>query len=168
MSKSVKELDRNDVTTDYMDNVLQLMDRFSNSDMTQLKVEVEGFKVSLQREVKEIIQTISSVQPSVTEVVPVTQTQIVSVNNEGVEVSSTNNLKEVKAPLVGTFYSSNEPGGKPFVSVGDTVKKGQVLCIVEAMKVMNEIESPYDGVVKDIMVENEEAIGFNQVLMRIE
>lgn len=103
-----------------------------------------------------------------TEVVPVTQTQIVSVNNEGVEVSSTNNLKEVKAPLVGTFYSSNEPGGKPFVSVGDTVKKGQVLCIVEAMKVMNEIESPYDGVVKDIMVENEEAIGFNQVLMRIE
>ena len=74
----------------------------------------------------------------------------------------------MKAPLVGTFYSSNEPGGKPFVSVGDTVKKGQVLCIVEAMKVMNEIESPYDGVVKDIMVENEEAIGFNQVLMRIE
>ncbi len=93
MSQSVKELDRNDVTTDYMDNVLQLMDRFSNSDMTQLKVEVEGFKVSLQREVKEIIQTISSVQPSVTEVVPVTQTQIVSVNNEGVEVSSTNNLE---------------------------------------------------------------------------
>ena len=153
---------------DYMDQVLQLMDRFSDSDMTQLQVEVEGFKISLQREVKEIIQTVTQTQPKVAEVVPVTQTQIVAVNNETIEVSSSTGGKEVKAPLVGTFYSSNEPGGKPFVSVGDTVKKGQPLCIIEAMKVMNEIESPYDGVIKEIKVQNEEAVGFNQVLMIIE
>lgn len=153
---------------DYMDQVLQLMDRFSDSDMTQLQVEVEGFKVSLQREVKEIMQTVSQTPSKITEVVPMTQTQIVAVNNETVEVSSSMNGKEVKAPLVGTFYSSNEPGGKPFVSVGETVKKGQPLCIIEAMKVMNEIESPYDGVIKEIKVQNEEAIGFNQVLMIIE
>ena len=57
---------------------------------------------------------------------------------------------------------------KPFVSVGDTVKKGQPLCIIEAMKVMNEIESPYDGVIKEIKVQNEEAVGFDQILMVIE
>ena len=89
-------------------------------------------------------------------------------NNETIEVSSSTGGKEVKAPLVGTFYSSNEPGGKPFVSVGDTVKKGQPLCIIEAMKVMNEIESPYDGVIKEIKVQNEEAVGFDQILMVIE
>ena len=155
MSQSVKVVDNDKVKSDYMDQVLQLMDRFSKSDMTQLQIEVEGFKVT-------------PIQPSLTEVVPVTQTQIVSVNPESVEISSTTPTKEVKAPLVGTFYSSNEPGGKPFVSVGDTVKKGQVLCIIEAMKVMNEIESPYDGIIKEINVENEEAIGFDQVLMRIE
>jgi len=168
MSQSVKVVDNDKVKSDYMDQVLQLMDRFSKSDMTQLQIEVEGFKVSLQREIKEIVQTVTPIQPSLTEVVPVTQTQIVSVNPESVEISSTTPTKEVKAPLVGTFYSSNEPGGKPFVSVGDTVKKGQVLCIIEAMKVMNEIESPYDGIIKEINVENEEAIGFDQVLMRIE
>ncbi len=153
---------------DYMDQVLQLMDRFSQSDMTQLQVEVEGFKISLQREVNEIIQTVAPVPPKVADIIPVNQTQIVAVNNETIEVSTSTSDKAVKAPLVGTFYSSNEPGGKPFVSVGDTVKKGQPLCIIEAMKVMNEIESPYDGVIKEIKVQNEEAIGFDQVLMIIE
>lgn len=161
---SIKDKKKND----YMDQVLQLMDRFSDSDMTKLQVEVEGFKVSLQREIKEMVQTVNPVQPKVADIMPMNQTQIVSVNNETIEVTTSSNGKEVKAPLVGTFYSSNEPGGKPFVSVGDTVKKGQPLCIIEAMKVMNEIESPYDGVVKEIKVQNEEAVGFDQVLMIIE
>ncbi|MDO4926142.1 MAG: acetyl-CoA carboxylase biotin carboxyl carrier protein [Turicibacter sp.] len=161
---SIKDKKKND----YMDQVLQLMDRFSDSDMTKLQVEVEGFKVSLQREIKEMVQTVNPVQPKVADIMPMNQTQIVSVNNETIEVTTSSNEKEVKAPLVGTFYSSNEPGGKPFVSVGDTVKKGQPLCIIEAMKVMNEIESPYDGVVKEIKVQNEEAVGFEQVLMIIE
>ena len=161
---SIKDKKKND----YMDQVLQLMDRFSDSDMTKLQVEVEGFKVSLQREIKEMVQTVNPVQPKVADIMPMNQTQIVSVNNETIEVTTSSNEKEVKAPLVGTFYISNEPGGKPFVSVGDTVKKGQPLCIIEAMKVMNEIESPYDGVVKEIKVQNEEAVGFDQILMIIE
>lgn len=160
---SIKDNKKND----YMNQVLQLMDRFSDSDMTKLQVEVEGFKVSLQRETKEMVPMTHSNQSKVVDVIPM-QTQIVSVNNETVEVTNAHNEKQVKAPLVGTFYSSNEPGGKPFVSVGDTVRKGQPLCIIEAMKVMNEIESPYDGVVKEIKVQNEEAIGFDQLLMIIE
>ena len=153
---------------DYMNQVLQLMDRFSDSDMTKLQVEVEGFKVSLQRETKEMIEVAHAGQLKTVDMVPINQTQIVSVNPETIECTTSNHEKQVKAPLVGTFYSSNEPGGKPFVSVGDTVKKGQPLCIIEAMKVMNEIESPYEGVVKEIKVQNEEAVGFDQLLMILE
>lgn len=152
----------------YMNQVLQLMDRFSDSDMTKLQVEVEGFKVSLQRETKEMIEVAHAGQLKTVDMVPINQTQIVSVNPETIECTTSNHEKQVKAPLVGTFYSSNEPGGKPFVSVGDTVKKGQPLCIIEAMKVMNEIESPYEGVVKEIKVQNEEAVGFDQLLMILE
>ena len=73
----------------------------------------------------------------------------------------------VTSPLVGTFYSSPSPDAKPFVSVGDSVKKGQVIAIIEAMKLMNEIESDYDGVVTEILIKNEETVEFGQPLFRI-
>ena len=78
-----------------------------------------------------------------------------------------NSDKIVVSPLVGTFYSSASPEAESFVKVGDTVKKGQVLGIVEAMKLMNEIESEYDGVVEEIMVGNEEVVEYGQPLFRI-
>ena len=78
-----------------------------------------------------------------------------------------NSDKIVVSPLVGTFYSSSPPEAESFVKVGDTVKKGQVLGIVEAMKLMNEIESEYDGVVEEIMVGNEEVVEYGQPLFRI-
>ena len=73
----------------------------------------------------------------------------------------------VKSPIVGTFYRSAEPGAKPFVSVGDTVKKGQVLCIIEAMKLMNEIDSEYDGEVTSIYIENGQAVQYGERLFAI-
>lgn len=78
-----------------------------------------------------------------------------------------NSDKIVVSPLVGTFYSSSSPEAESFVKVGDTVKKGQVLGIVEAMKLMNEIESEYDGVVEEVMVGNEEVVEYGQPLFRI-
>ena len=78
------------------------------------------------------------------------------------------NVKTVTSPLVGTVYMAPAEGEEPFVSVGDVVKKGQVLAIVEAMKLMNEIESEYDGVIKEICVNNEEAVEFGQKLFVIE
>lgn len=74
----------------------------------------------------------------------------------------------VKSPLVGTFYAAPSEDAKPFVKVGDTVKKGQTLAIVEAMKLMNEIESEFDGVVTEILVENEENVEYGQPLFRIQ
>ena len=74
----------------------------------------------------------------------------------------------VTSPLVGTFYAAPSEDAKPFVKVGDTVSKGQTLAIVEAMKLMNEIESEYDGVVTKILVKNEEAVEYGQPLFRIQ
>ena len=75
---------------------------------------------------------------------------------------------EIKAPLVGTFYVAPSEGAEPFVSVGDKVKKGQVIGIVEAMKLMNEVESEYDGTVAAILVENGEMVKYGQPLMVIQ
>ncbi|HXC38129.1 MAG TPA: acetyl-CoA carboxylase biotin carboxyl carrier protein [Burkholderiales bacterium] len=73
--------------------------------------------------------------------------------------------KLVKSPMVGTFYRASSPDAKPFVEVGDTVKKGQIVCIIEAMKLMNEIECDHDGVVKAIMVENGQPVEYGEPLI---
>jgi acetyl-CoA carboxylase biotin carboxyl carrier protein len=77
-------------------------------------------------------------------------------------------LLEVKSPMVGTFYGSPEPGTKPYVAVGAKIKKGQILCIIEAMKIMNEIESEFSGVVKEVIVEDAHPVEYGQVLFRID
>lgn len=75
--------------------------------------------------------------------------------------------KFVLSPLVGTFYAAPAEDAEPFVAVGDTVKKGQTLAIVEAMKLMNEIESEYDGVIEEVLVENGRPVEYNQPLFRL-
>ena len=77
------------------------------------------------------------------------------------------NLKEVLCPMVGTFYAAPSQDDDPFISVGDTVKTGQVIGIVEAMKLMNEIRSEYSGVVEEILVQNEQLVEYEQPLIRI-
>ena len=75
---------------------------------------------------------------------------------------------EVKSPMVGTFYGAPEPGAKPYVSVGSRVAKGQTLCIIEAMKIMNEIESEYSGVIKEVLATDAHPVEYGQVLFRID
>ncbi len=95
---------------------------------------------------------------------PETLSKPVSEKEEHIDIGSD---KVVTSPLVGTFYSAPSPEADPFVQVGDTVKKGQVLGIIEAMKLMNEIESEYDGVVEAVLVENENVVEYGQPLFRI-
>ena len=83
------------------------------------------------------------------------------------EAKSDVNVKTITSPLVGTFYAAPSPDDAPFVSVGDTVKKGQVIGIVEAMKLMNEIESEHDGVITEIMVNNGDMVEYGQVLIKV-
>lgn len=75
---------------------------------------------------------------------------------------------DVKSPMVGTYYKSPEPGGKAYVAVGDRVAKGQIVCIIEAMKIMNEIESEYSGVVREILVQDSQPVEYGQVLFKID
>src|SRR4051812_6298016 len=76
-------------------------------------------------------------------------------------------LLEVKSPMVGTYYQSPEPGGKAYVVAGDRVKSGQIVCIIEAMKIMNEIESEFSGVIREVLVQNAQPVEYGQVLFRI-
>jgi acetyl-CoA carboxylase biotin carboxyl carrier protein len=77
-------------------------------------------------------------------------------------------MLEVKSPMVGTYYGAPEPGAKPYVAVGDRVQKGQTLCIIEAMKIMNEIESEFTGVVKETLAQDAQPVEYGQVLFRID
>ena len=74
----------------------------------------------------------------------------------------------LNSPMVGTFYRAPSPGAEPFVKVGDTVKKGQVVCIIEAMKLLNEVEADADGVVREVCVENGQPVEFGQALFILE
>ena len=76
-------------------------------------------------------------------------------------------VHEVHSPMVGTFYRSSSPGGAPFVEVGDSVRKGQVICIIEAMKIMNEIEADVDGEVTKIHIPNGQPVEFSEILFSI-
>ena len=75
---------------------------------------------------------------------------------------------EIKSPMVGTFYTAPEPGAKPYVVVGDRISKGQIVCIIEAMKIMNELESEFSGVVREISVNDSHPVEYGQVLYRID
>jgi acetyl-CoA carboxylase biotin carboxyl carrier protein len=77
-------------------------------------------------------------------------------------------LLEVKSPMVGTYYGAPEPGAKPYAVAGDRIKKGQVLCIIEAMKIMNEIESEFDGILREALADNAHPVEYGQVLFRID
>ncbi len=77
-------------------------------------------------------------------------------------------LLEIKSPMVGTFYGAPEPGAKPYVAVGDRITKGQVVCIIEAMKIMNELESEFAGVVREVQATDSHPVEYGQVLFRID
>jgi acetyl-CoA carboxylase biotin carboxyl carrier protein len=97
-----------------------------------------------------------------------TPAESASLNEAARAESAKSRWLEVKSPMVGTYYSAPEPGAKPYLSVGERISKGQILCIIEAMKIMNEIESEFDGVVTEILAQNSHPVEYGQVLFRID
>ena len=85
-----------------------------------------------------------------------------------IETPERDNLLEIKTPMVGTFYRSPAPDAKPYVKEGDRVTRGQTVCIIEAMKIMNEIESEYDGILVEVLVQDAQPVQFGQTLFYIE
>lgn len=145
------------------EKMIELIKAVSDSNLTQFQIEEDGFKLSMKtdKQPKVVVQKQESVPK-----------EIQSVAIDEIKPAEQKEIKKaegnvVKSPLVGTFYSASSPDSAPFVKVGDTVKKGQVLGIVEAMKLMNEIESEFDGVVKEIQIENEQVVEYGQPLFVI-
>ena len=143
------------------ENLIQLIKTVSSSELTEFSMKDGDFKVSMNK--KKEVQIVADGKMAAE--IPVFTAQTVAPEKESVESEPEGN--QVKAPLVGTFYSASAPDAAPFVKVGDTVKKGQVLGIIEAMKLMNEIESEYEGVVEAILVENGQMVEYGQNLFTI-
>lgn len=147
--------------------IKQLMFEFENSKVFKMKVEIDDLKLELEKEGTKnaVYVETAPVNPMIQ---PVQPAQPVSQNEEVKAPEHKASGTEVTSPLVGTFYLASSPTSDPFVQVGDHVQKGQVVCIIEAMKVMNEIKAPVDGTVTSICVKNEETVEFGTVLMTIE
>ena len=140
------------------DKIKELIEAVSKSNLTRFEVEEGGLKISMRtdKDSKNIV-----VAASQTAAATVAEPMAVP------QVEETAGSMVVKSPLVGTFYCAPNVDAKPYVQVGDVVKKGQVLGIVEAMKLMNEIESEFEGEIKEILVENEQMVEYGQPLFVI-
>lgn len=156
-----------------INEIMKLVQAVSEYGLTSFELEEGNMRISLKRE-KEIIPAAVPVSGTA-EGIPITAVLAEGALSAGAagnkeaagEKEDIGSDQVVTSPLVGVFYAAPAPDAPPFVKVGDTVKKGQVLGIIEAMKLMNEIESEVDGVVEAILVKNEETVEYGQPLFRI-
>ncbi len=159
--------------------IQELIKIVSKSELTELKVEQEGFKITLKK-----TGTPVTMQPGAARVValepqmPVSGAEITtpsepaSAAGSGAKQESAkpsdNQYITIKSPMVGTFYRSPSPEKGPFVKVGDTIRKGTHICVIEAMKLFNEIESEFDGKVVKVLAEDASPVEYEQPLFLIE
>ena len=169
------------------DQVLQLIQAVSDSELTEFKYEEDGVKLSLKKTEGRIVQVqtpvaapamvqaapavipaVQGMAPAAPAAAPAPEAEVPAAGEvSAAEADALPAGNVVKSPLVGTFYAAPAEDAEPFVKVGDSVKEGQVLAIVEAMKLMNEIESDFTGTVAEILVENGQAVEFGQPLFVI-
>ena len=142
-------------------DVKELLKAFDESNSSYLSVEIDNTKIKLKKysEQKVIVDNATQACEQLSP----------AQNNSNVDNSPESQLdgEQVLAPLVGVFYAAPSPEEDAYVQVGDTVKKGQVLCLIEAMKMMSEITAPKDGVIKKIFVKNQDVVEFEQPLFLI-
>lgn len=157
-----------------VEQLMKLIDKVSESDLTGFKYEENGVKLQLSKKENPVAGTTVAVPVSVEEAAKAVS--MAADTFEGVEAGTQEKQERigevpagnvVKAPLVGTFYAAPAEDAEPFIQVGDSVKKGQSVAIIEAMKLMNEIESDYDGTVAEILVKNGQPVEYGQPLFRI-
>ena len=152
-----------------MRKLKKLIDLVEESGIAELEITEGEEKVKIVKGGKEgvvLSAPAPAASPPAAQAVPVSSAAPAPASAQG-EAPTALEGHIVKSPMVGTFYRSGSPGAKPFVEVGDTVKAGQPICIIEAMKLMNEIEADKDGVIKAIMVENGQPVEYGESLMMI-
>lgn len=139
------------------ENIKEIIEVFEGSNLSKMELEVDDMKIKMEKPCgQSVVQEVQFPKQPLVERAPV--------QKETVEEKVGH---WVKAPIVGTFYITRAAGSAPFVEINQRVKKGDVLCIIEAMKVMNEIHSPIDGIIQEILVTNESMVEFDQELIRI-
>lgn len=149
--------------------IKKLIQLLNDNNLGELKIQEGDFKITIKHKdfakssgVTSVISApVATEKPTITQNIP---TSTPSNTEEPVDA----NLKTVKAPMIGTFYRAAGEGKEPFVKVGDKVKKGDVLCIIEAMKLFNEIQSEVAGKIVKVMVDNAQAVEYDQPLFLIE
>ncbi|MDD3397133.1 MAG: acetyl-CoA carboxylase, biotin carboxyl carrier protein [Clostridia bacterium] len=134
--------------------ILEIIKNFNKSQATVLEIEKDNFKLKLNKNENPYIKPVEKFITFETE-----ETQVIE--------ETTNVGFEVKSPLVGTFYAGSGPNGEPFVKVNQKIEKGQTLCIIEAMKIMNEIIAPVSGTILSITPNSGSFVGYDQILMII-
>lgn len=148
------------------EDVNKMIKDIEKSSINALEIEFpNGLKVKMDKGNNQSVSA-NSMPINASNSVPTVSNKVVNnINAETVKVEE--EYKEIKSPMVGTFYSSSSPKAEPFVKIGDKVKKGQVVCIVEAMKLMNEIESEFDGEIVEICKKDEDMVEYGTTLFKI-
>ena len=141
--------------------VQELVELMNTNGLSEVEVEQDGMRIKLRKTAQGIVEEV--VPAPVQAARPAAAPAPAAAPKE-----AAGNLKEMKAPMVGTFYASPSPDAEAYVKVGDVVHKGDVLCIIEAMKIMNEVKSEFDGKIAQIPIENAEPVEFGQPLFLIE
>ena len=145
------------------EKIKQLMEDMGNSKLTSIDIDFpDGTKISMKKEEKQVVKVIETQE--IAELKKVNTTTNVEENN--IEATE-ENFNIVKSPMVGTFYLKPSPDSEPYVQVGQKVKKGDTLCIIEAMKLMNEIESEFDGEIAEVLLKDGEMVEYGKPLFKI-
>jgi acetyl-CoA carboxylase biotin carboxyl carrier protein len=146
--------------------IFEIIEKIEGTKIEEVEIEKDGIKIKVKQYIgpKEVHNVLPASTPSVEIKEYITPTQNPPVETKKEE----KNYHVIKSPLIGTFYRAPSPGAPPFVEEGDIVSKGQVLCIIEALKVMNEIESDINGKIVKILVENGQPVEYGQELFYIE
>jgi len=141
----------------------------SKSGVSEVEIEKKDFKITIKAEGKpkkgQVVQQVIA-QPAPVAAAPVVAAPVAPA--PAAPASDEGNYEPVRSPMIGTFYRSSGPDKPPFVSVGDTIKKGQVICIIEAMKLFNEIESEVSGKVVKVLVDDSKPVEYDQPLFLVE
>ena len=153
--------------------IRDLIDFISKSGLNEVNIETKELKLSVKREPDQKVfksTPVPVVAQAAQIAAPVAQTAaaVASKSDTSALVASSKKTVEIKSPMIGTFYRSGNPDTPPFVSVGDKITKGQPVCIIEAMKLFNEIESEVSGTIVKVMVENASPVEYDQVLFVVE
>ena len=143
-----------------LDEIERLLDLMDERDLEELEVEREGLRIRLRKRPGAGAAARPAPVPADAPAAPPVAAQA------GGEVAD-EGLRVVKSPIVGTFYRAPEPGAQPFVEVGSAVRKGQVLCVIEAMKLMNEIDAEHDGEVVEVFAEDRQPVQYGEALFAI-